>query len=97
MGGTCCKYVFRIQSLPGETQLPLLGSLTLSHNTSDSPFPGPSTTTQKAYAIPPILEGWDTTKATKELSEMSQPPHTLGVPVEHGFLEHMSPVLGEHR
>lgn len=70
IGATSCEYVFRIQSLPGRSQLLLWGTLTLSHHTSNSHFPGPSTTTHKVYAVPPCLGSWDKTKATKELSEM---------------------------
>jgi len=66
-GATSCKYVSRIQSLPGGSQLLLLGTLNLPHHTSDNPFAGLSTTTHKAYAVPSILEFWDTTKATKDL------------------------------
>lgn len=56
---------------PGGSQLLLLETITLSHRTPDSPFAGPSTATHKTYAVPPILEAWDTIKANKELSEAS--------------------------
>lgn len=97
IGATSCKYVFRIQSLPGGSQLLLLGSLTLSHRTSDSPFAGSSTMTYKAYALPPVLEGWDTPKATKELSEMSVATAYIRSPSHQGSLEPTSPVLSKCR
>lgn len=70
-GVTSCKYVLRIYSLPGGHQLLLLETLILSHRTSDSPILGPSTTTHKTYAVPPVLEAWNTAQANKELSEVS--------------------------
>lgn len=70
-GVTSCKYVLRIHSLPGGSQLLLLETITLSHCTPDSPTVAASTTTHKTHAVPPILEAWNTPKANKELSEVS--------------------------
>lgn len=84
-GATSCKYVLRIRSFPGGSQLLLLETITLSHRTPDSPFAGPSTTTHKTYAVPPILEAWDTTKANKELSEASVVTPYIRNPSQEGI------------
>lgn len=85
-GATNCKCVFRIQSLLGGSQLLLLGTLTLPHHTADSTFKGPAATpSHKAYAVPPFLEVWDMTKATKEFSETSVATPYLSSPRQAGI------------